>query len=267
VEIQLIVTRSGRNNFYCLAFLILVCVGLVIVSSGALAGPIASPYAKPVSDRALVIDGGAAPGGSVDVELTTTEEHGSDQIDHEADDGRIGHNHAESQQTGLPIRLDLVGDLKDHSSTGRETPTDLQALLVPGTIIHFWASWCRPCEEEFPQLDRFHRAHISKNPGETDIRLITISNDFTAAPAARFIEKHGVSFPVYLDTDQASNLVIVGKRELPATVMIGADGRFHRLALGKLDWDYPRLPDVLAAIAAPKPETGNNSRHTQQGNK
>jgi peroxiredoxin len=185
--------------------------------------------------------------------------------DHEAGETLHTHDHRGSQPTGTLVRLDRIDNLNAHNRFGiGTTSSDLQALLVPGTIVHFWASWCRPCEEEFPQLDRFHRGHIMQNLEASGIRLITISNDFTVAPAARFIEKHGVSFPVYLDPEQASNLVVVGQRQLPSTVMVGADGRFHRLALGKLDWDFPRLLEVLTAIAALKPDAGNNTENPKQ---
>ena len=174
-----------------------------------------------------------------------------------------GHDHGD-ELTGSLVRVDHIGDLKDQVLAGINTTSgDLKALLSPGTIIHFWASWCGPCEEEFPQLERFYRTHISEELKAKGVRLITISNDFTVAPAARFIEKHDTTFPVYLDSEQTTNLAMVGQRGLPSTVMVDADGRFHRLALGKLDWDFPHLPDLLAATAARKPSAGESATDPQ----
>jgi thiol-disulfide isomerase/thioredoxin len=192
--------------------------------------------------------------GSPMPESGTNAEVGADEGGHWVGDG---HDHS-----GSLTRVKRVTELTDTVVPGiNTTPDNLKALLLPGTIVHFWASWCGPCEEEFPQLERFYRTHISEKLKAKGIRLITISNDFTDAPAARFIEKHGTTFPVYLDAEQKINMEMVGQGALPSTVMIDADGRFHRLALGKLDWDFPRLPEILAATAAQKQSAGDGANN------
>jgi len=264
-----IIARSSHDVFQSLVFMTLICAGLAFTPFGALAepatGPLDPPQAKPVSKNQVTGNYGYAFGRWLDTEGATAlmpesgadADSGAGEDDHWAGDG---HGH-DSQLTGSLVRVNRVAELNDQVVPGiNTTPGNLKALLSPGTIVHFWASWCGPCEEEFPQLERFYRTHISDEHKAKGVRLITISNDFAAAPAARFIDKHGTTFPVYLDTEQATNLAIVGQRGLPSTVMVDADGRFHRLALGKLDWDFPRLPDILAATAAPKPGTGNSAK-------
>lgn len=153
-------------------------------------------------------------------------------------------------------RVSRVGQLPRMAVTALDgDPTNLNAMLVPGTIVHFWASWCGPCTEEFPELERFYRLHLADGREARGLRLITISNDVAIGSAARFLEKHAITFPVFLDIRQASNLALVGQRTLPATVLVGADGRLHRLALGKLDWAHKGLPDILVAtaVASPRP--------------
>lgn len=268
--------RSSCDVLQWFIFMNLICAGLVFSPLGALAehatGPLNPPHVKPVSkdvvtgnfgeafDRSLDTEGAAAlmPESGADAD------RGADEDDHWAGDG---HDHG-SQLTGSRVRVKRVAELNDQVVLGiNTTPGNLKALLSPGTIVHFWASWCGPCEEEFPQLERFYRTHISEELKAKGVRLITISNDFSAAPAARFIEKHGTTFPVYLDSEQTINLAMVGQRALPSTVMIDADGRFHRLALGKLDWNFPRLPDILANTAAQKPGAGNGANDQQNGEK
>jgi len=63
-----------------------------------------------------------------------------------------------------------------------------------------------------PQLDRFYRTHISEELKAKGIRLIAIRNDFAVAPAAQLIQKHGVSFPIYLDIEQTTNTAMLGQR-------------------------------------------------------
>ena len=245
----------------CLA---LVCAGLIFTPFGALAEPAAGlldpPAAKPLVEKNETTGNvGAAFDRWLDTEgaAALTPESGADKGGHWPGDG---HDH-DGQLSGSLVRVDRVADLKDQIVAGINTTSgDLKALLLPGTIVHFWASWCAPCEEEFPQLERFYRTHISEELKAKGVRLITITNDFTITPAARFIEKHGTTFPVYLDTEQTTNLAMVGQRGLPSTVMVDAEGRFHRLSLGKLDWDFPRLPDILAATATRKTDAGNDAK-------
>lgn len=161
------------------------------------------------------------------------------------------HHHHDGQAGQSPKKIKNIDQLENQDLDGINTdPSDLKAMVKPGTIVHFWASWCGPCEEEIPDLLRFYREHILGDLKSDGIRLITISNDSNVEHAMRFIEKHEVDFPVYFDPELASNEVLVGRLELPSTVMVGADGRLHRLSLGKFDWTLPGLSSVLASLAA-----------------
>ena len=172
----------------------------------------------------------------------------------------LGHDHRHAPMNPA-AKVDNVSELRAQVMAGINTRSaDLRTLLRPGTIIHFWASWCHPCTEEIPQLERFYREKIVGELKSKGIRLIAISNDRTVTPAARFIRKHGTTFPTYLDRDQKSNLAIVGQRALPSTVLVDAGGRFHRLALGKLDWGFPDLARILTTMAARKPVVRNNAK-------
>ena len=265
-EIGRALARPSRGVFQWLVFLALICAGLAFAPFGALAGPATGPLNPPfvkaasgnsATDKIAVAHdrfSGRSPDQLSEPDLSTagTPEPGND-ADEDGHWAVDGHDHG-SQLTGSLVRVNRVAELNDQVVAGVNTKSsDLKALLSPGTIVHFWASWCGPCAEEFPQLERFYSTRISRDLAANGIRLITISNDRAVAPAARFIEKHGTTFPVYLDTEQTTNLAMVGQRALPSTVMIDAHGRFHRLALGKLDWDFPGLPDILAATAARKP--------------
>lgn len=144
--------------------------------------------------------------------------------------------------------VDNVSQLNTRLIAGVNTaPSDLRTLLTPGTIVHFWASWCAPCEEEIPGLSKFYSSHIQADLGERGIRLITISNDRAPAGAARFIKKYNLEFPVYYDAKQISNIAIVGQRSLPSTVIVDKNGELQRLSLGQLDWEYPKLPELLVS--------------------
>ncbi len=161
------------------------------------------------------------------------------------------HHHHDGHAEQSPNKIKNIDQLESQDIDGINTdPSDLKVMVQPGTIVHFWASWCGPCEEEIPDLLRFYRQHILGDLKSEGIRLITISNDMDVKLANRFIKKHEIDFPVYFDPELASNEVLVGRLNLPSTVMVGADGRLHRLSLGKFDWSFPDLSSVLASIAA-----------------
>ncbi len=174
---------------------------------------------------------------------------------------QVSGRNASQAPTSAVAKVDRVSELSALMVTGVNTKSvDLRALLRPGTIIHFWASWCQPCATEIPELERFYRHKIVGELMAKGIRLITISNDRTVTPAVRFIRRYRTTFPVYLDRAQTSNLTILGQRALPSTVLVDGDGRFHRLALGKLDWDYPDLPRILTAMTARKSVPRNTTK-------
>ncbi len=177
-----------------------------------------------------------------------------------------GNEHQHSVNPQKKVRH--INDIDELFVVGVNTDSiDLKTVLSPGTIIHFWASWCRPCAEEIPELERFYRVNILDRAADEGIQLITISNDSKAAHAEWFIKQHDMTFPVYWDFEQTSNLAMIGRRSLPSTVMVGGDGRFHRLALGKLDWAYPDLPKIIETTAALRSNAADIAEDVPTGNK
>ncbi len=257
---QLILVISNNNIFRRLNASPAQIMAGSVASFRALAGPEIGPpnppHAKP-AHRSIV----GNDVGDVSADRPPMRDRNPDL----GQDIEFGHVHRpDSSLINSLIRIDRADNMEEKRAGGITTsPGDLKPPLSPGTIIHFWASWCRPCEEEFPQLEQFYRTHIVKELTAKGVRLITVSNDREIAPVARFIAKHGTTFPVYLDTEQTTNLAMVGKRTLPSTVMVGADGQFHRLALGKLDWDFPRLSEILAATAGRKPDARNRAEDAE----
>ncbi len=61
-------------------------------------------------------------------------------------------------------------------------------------LVNFFASWCLPCAEEAPILDRMSRVY-----GPQGIAFIAIAIDDTEDKARAFVEKHGMTFPVGID--------------------------------------------------------------------
>ena len=95
-------------------------------------------------------------------------------------------------------------------------------------LINFWATWCGPCRQEMPQLnklyDKYHAAGFV---------LLGINIDDDTRRATDMAAKLGLKFPVLLDTDKAvSRLYDLGT--MPTTVLIDRDGRVRHIHPGYL---------------------------------
>jgi len=86
-------------------------------------------------------------------------------------------------------------------------------------IIHYWASWCKPCLEEIKELNAFHKAHKNKDA----IVLGVNYDDLTAHDLKSLTQKLRVAFPT-LDSDPAKQLNIGPIAGVPMSVVIGPDG-------------------------------------------
>jgi thiol-disulfide isomerase/thioredoxin len=96
-------------------------------------------------------------------------------------------------------------------------------------LLNFWASWCAPCIEEMPLLDR-----IQARLGPRGLQVIGIAAD-AAAPTHAFLRQHPVGYPILVDDPEKSRngrdvSAIYGndRSVLPYSVLIGRDG--HILA-------------------------------------
>ena len=99
-------------------------------------------------------------------------------------------------------------------------------------VVNFWASWCVPCVEEMPLLDRFHAA--SRGDGWQVVGLAVDG----AEPVRRFLARQPVSFPVgLLGADGVALARALGNDAggLPFSLLVDAGGRLAERHLGKLD--------------------------------
>jgi peroxiredoxin len=103
------------------------------------------------------------------------------------------------------------------------------------TLINFWASWCSPCVEEIPSLNRLKQAMAGKA-----FQLISINYAESPQHIREFMRKVAVDFPVLVDPagKLAGQWKVVA---FPSTFVIGPDGNIRYGANAAIHWDAPEV--------------------------
>ncbi|WP_245615081.1 TlpA family protein disulfide reductase [Muricoccus aerilatus] len=123
--------------------------------------------------------------------------------------------------------------LTDPEGARREVPS----FAGKGLVLNLWATWCPPCVEEMPALDRLAAALAAE-----DILVIPASSDRGGRPVVEgFYAKAGVrNLGVWLDPNSAATRAL-GARGLPTTVLIDRLGRERARLEGAAAWDGAAL--------------------------
>lgn len=110
-------------------------------------------------------------------------------------------------------------------------------------FLNFWATWCPPCREEMPSMERLYRRFKSR--GFTILALsIDSRGEEVVAP---FVKSLGLTFPVGLDprTTVAGEYRMAG---LPTSILIDRGGAIVAVAVGPRDWDSAAAHQVIEQL-------------------
>ena len=111
---------------------------------------------------------------------------------------------------------------------GRLKLSDFKGKVV---MVNFWATWCPPCREEMPSMEKAYQEYK-----ERGFAVLAVNVDKArGAPVEEFIRELKLTFPVLLDPEETTKKSF-GIRGLPQTVLIDRRGRVARHVYGSLDW-------------------------------
>jgi thiol-disulfide isomerase/thioredoxin len=111
---------------------------------------------------------------------------------------------------------------------------DAESLSGKYWVVNFWATWCPPCIEEIPSMNK---AWAVLEPA--GIGMLAINAGEGRAAVEEFLDKISIDFPTLLgNMDTLPNWAA---RALPTTLVIDASGRVVFEALGPREWDSPEL--------------------------
>jgi cytochrome c biogenesis protein CcmG, thiol:disulfide interchange protein DsbE len=110
-------------------------------------------------------------------------------------------------------------------------------------LVNFWATWCPPCVEETPSLEKF--ASQLKDQGVT---VIGVSVDESDSDLRKFIAAYHLSYPIARDPG-GSLANRYGTFKYPETYILDREGRVAEKIIGPADWVDPRMINFVKDLA------------------
>lgn len=167
---------------------------------------------------------------------------------------------AETPAPAAPVATTPAPAVQPDAATPKAAPTDVPELKITTldgsqydlaarrgrwVVVNFWATWCKPCLKEMPELSALDamRDHVEV--------LGLAYEDIDAAAMRAFLQKHPVVYPIAIVDTYDPPKAFDTPRGLPMTYLIGPDGRIVDRFLGPVT-----AHDIEAAIAkagGPKP--------------
>jgi thiol-disulfide isomerase/thioredoxin len=128
-----------------------------------------------------------------------------------------------------PSRQKLAGPFSLDMPGGKTfTLSDHRGKVV---FVNFWATWCPPCREEMPAMEKLWQRYREKG-----LVVVAVSVDRDPLVVPPFVKEKRFTFPVALDPKMAT-AHSWGVRALPASYFVDRRGYLALLALGPRHWD------------------------------
>jgi len=101
-------------------------------------------------------------------------------------------------------------------------------------LLNIWATWCRPCVEEMPSMEKLHQELKDEK-----FVIIAVSIDESGADVVRpFMKKHKLSFPALIDSAGTINS-LYQTTGVPESFIIDKQGKILEEIIGPRDWAAP----------------------------
>jgi len=126
------------------------------------------------------------------------------------------------------------------------SPASLSNLRGQVVLLNFWATWCKPCEDEMPAMERLYRGLRGE---DFELLAVSVDDEKDLAVVRDFRERMAISFPIALDPAKSvsQSYQTMG---FPESLLIDREGRVIERYVGPRDWDHPvyaeRIRELLA---------------------
>lgn len=130
-----------------------------------------------------------------------------------------------------------------------DQPSYPQAFPPTGrtVVINLWASWCEPCRREMPALDA-----LSSLADAASLQVIGVNVDDDRNLALEYLRAYPVSFDQYWDPGMRATAAAWRLAGVPATLIVGPDGRMRARLIGPRDWNSEPMRRLIFSVSQPQ---------------
>ena len=121
-------------------------------------------------------------------------------------------------------------------------PSGLAGHRDEVVLLNFWATWCKPCEDEMPAMQRLYEALAPEG-----FALLAVSVDKEAPEVAAFRDRMALTFPILLDPDEAISR-LYQTAGYPESLLIDRDGTVIERYVGPRAWDDPAYVERIREL-------------------
>jgi thiol-disulfide isomerase/thioredoxin len=121
-------------------------------------------------------------------------------------------------------------------------PFKLEQLRGKVVLVNFWATWCEPCVEEMPSIQKL-RTQLRNAPFE----VVAVNLQEGEARIRGFLQKVPLDFPIVRDTDGAVARAWQA-RIFPSSYLVDAEGKIRYVLAGATDWAAPANVKTIESL-------------------
>ena len=114
-------------------------------------------------------------------------------------------------------------------------------------LVNFWATWCAPCRDEMPSIQELK----DKMAGKPFV-VLAVNLDEPESRIRRFLSQMKLDFAILLDPERKVARAW-NARILPATYIIGTDGKIRYSLVGEINWAHEHIVARISELLPSKP--------------
>ena len=118
----------------------------------------------------------------------------------------------------------------------------LQSLKGQVVVLNFWATWCPPCRQEMPSMERLYTRFRDQG-----LVLLGVDIRESRESVAAFVKEYGLSFPIALDFSGITSGQY-GIQAIPTTYIINRSGNIIAQVIGSIEWDTPAALEAFELL-------------------
>ncbi len=112
------------------------------------------------------------------------------------------------------------------------------------TLLNFWATWCPPCKQEIPSIQKLYDTMKGQK-----FEIMAIDVGESVSTVKSFLAQNKITYPVYLDPKNTLASAYAS-RGIPTTYLLDKSGKFIAGIIGAFDYSNPQFVNIVKELAS-----------------